>query len=182
MISDLVQKQFFFPNVWWCCIILVPYLSSLKVVTYLKTSSYNEKTRRVQNLGQNVCGRFHVLVQFLFTTSETELDFINRKWMCEVPHELPNNLRLKNLGNLITSTQPTTQKPNFDVYGKISQKISCKTFHRKIYFAYFRQFFPQLFVQDCNLWRNDLTNFTKNELFTYRNTGRHIVWRKLVNL
>ena len=123
------------------CIILAPYLSSLKVVTYLKSSSLNEKTRRVQNLGQNVCGRFHVLVQFLFTTSETELDFINRKWMCEVPHEFPNNLRLKNLGNLITSTQPTILKPNFDAYGKISQKISSKTFHRKIYFAYFRQFF-----------------------------------------
>ena len=29
----------------------------------------------------------------------------------------------------------STQKPNFDVFGKISQKISGKTFHRKIYFA-----------------------------------------------
>ena len=125
MISNLIQKQIFFPNMSWC-IILAPYLSSLKVVTYLKSSSLNEKMRRVQNLGQNVCGRFHVLVQFLFTTSETELDFINRKWMCEVPHELPNNLRLKNLGNLIRSTQPTTQKPNFDVYGKISQKSAVK--------------------------------------------------------
>ena len=35
----------------------------------------------------------------------------------------------------MASTQPTMQKPNFDAFGKISQKNSCKTFHRKIYFA-----------------------------------------------
>ena len=50
------------------------------------------------NLGQNICRLFHILAQFLVITSETGLDFITRKWMFELPHELPNNLR-KNLGN-----------------------------------------------------------------------------------
>ena len=39
-------------------------------------------------LWQDLCRLFHVLVQFLFTTSETEPDFITRKWMYELPHEL----------------------------------------------------------------------------------------------
>ena len=31
------------------------------------------------NLGQNICRFFHVLEQFLFTTSETELDYYQQK-------------------------------------------------------------------------------------------------------
>ena len=40
----------------------------------------------------------------------------------------------------MASTQPTTQKTTFDAFGKILEKISCKTFHRKIYLAYFCHF------------------------------------------
>ena len=55
-----------------------------------------------------------------------------------LPHELSNNLGLRILGNqeitrkslkwfdLMTIIQPTTQKPNFDVFGKISQKSAVK--------------------------------------------------------
>ena len=58
--------------------------------------------------------------------------------MYELPHELSNNLGLRILGNqeitrkslkwfdLMTIIQPTTQKPNFDVIGKISQKSAVK--------------------------------------------------------
>ena len=31
------------------------------------------------NLGQNICRLFHVLAQFLFTTSETELDYYHQR-------------------------------------------------------------------------------------------------------
>ena len=31
------------------------------------------------NLGQNICSFFHVLAQFLFTTSETEIDYYHQK-------------------------------------------------------------------------------------------------------
>ena len=63
--------------------------------------------------------------------------------MYELPHELPHDLRIRILGNkeinrktlkcldLMASTPPTTQKLNFDVFDKISQKISSKTFYRK---------------------------------------------------
>ena len=31
------------------------------------------------NFGQSICRLFHVLVQFFFTTSETELDYYHQK-------------------------------------------------------------------------------------------------------
>ena len=54
--------------------------------------------------------------------------------MYELSYELPNDLKLRILGNykitrksvkclhVIASTQPTTQKPNFDAFGQILQK------------------------------------------------------------
>ena len=53
----------------------------------------------VYNLGQNICRLSHILTQFLFTSSGTKLDFVTRKGMYELPHELPNNLRLRIIGN-----------------------------------------------------------------------------------
>ena len=49
------------------------------------------------NLGQNICRLFHVLAQFLFTSSQTELDYYHWKVNVQLPHELQNSLRL--LGN-----------------------------------------------------------------------------------
>ena len=54
--------------------------------------------------------------------------------MYELPHELPNDLRLtKSLKcfELMASTKPVTQKANFDSCDKNLPKISCKTFYRK---------------------------------------------------
>ena len=53
------------------------------------------------NLEQNIYRLFNILPQFLFTTRKTELDFITRKWMYELPKsdESPNDLRLRVLGN-----------------------------------------------------------------------------------
>ena len=99
------------------------------------------------NLGQRICSLFRVLVQFLFTKSETELDYYHEKQNVRVTHELSNDLRLSILQNqeiswkflkcldLITSTQPATLKANFEICARKSQKISFKTLHRKTYFT-----------------------------------------------
>ena len=51
--------------------------------------------------------------------------------MYELSYELPNDLKLRILGNykitrkcldVIAGTQPTTKKPNFDAFGQILQK------------------------------------------------------------
>ena len=90
------------------------------------------------NLGQKVCRLFHVLVLFLFTTGETEVNYYNRKWMYELPHELPNDLRYGNLRNseisgksvkcldLMVSTQPATQEANFGICAKNHKKSAIK--------------------------------------------------------
>ena len=51
------------------------------------------------NLGQNIWRLFHFLAQLFFTTSEAELDYFHMKVGVRVAHELPNNLRLRILGN-----------------------------------------------------------------------------------
>ena len=83
---------------------------------------------RAYNLGQNICRLFHFSAQFVFTTSETELDHYHQAVNVELPHELRNDLRLRILGNyevsrkslkcldLSVSNQPSSQKSNFDVF------------------------------------------------------------------
>ena len=41
---------------------------------------------------------FDFFFNFLFTTSETMRDYYLKTWYKELPHELPNNLRLRILG------------------------------------------------------------------------------------
>ena len=36
------------------------------------------------NLGQNICGLFHVISQSIFTTSEIELDYYHQKMNVQV--------------------------------------------------------------------------------------------------
>ena len=57
------------------------------------------KEKLSHNLGQNICKIFHVLAQLLFTKSKLELDFTTKMWICELSHELSNNLRLQKLEN-----------------------------------------------------------------------------------
>ena len=94
------------------------------------------------NLRQNIRRLFHVLARFLFTGSETELDFITRKCVLALPHELPNAFRLRFLGISKTlgfdgKCLADRQKPTFNDFGKISQKISSKTFQIKYIFLSF---------------------------------------------
>ena len=40
---------------------------------------YSKEVFKIFNIGQNICRLFHLLEQFLFTTSETELDYYQQK-------------------------------------------------------------------------------------------------------
>ena len=85
----------------------------------------NSTLRYVYNLGQNIWRLFYVLAQFLFTTSETILDYHHQKVNVRiVSHEVPNDM------DLMVSTQPTIRKANFDICAKKLWKICCKIFHR----------------------------------------------------
>ena len=94
-----------------------------------------------------------ILVQLFFTTSSTELDHYNQKVSVEVVERL-NTYILKKLRNFqkicemlgfdgeYSVVQPNAKFWLFLV--KNGKKISSNTFHRKIYFACFRQFVSKL--------------------------------------
>ena len=50
------------------------------------------------NLGQNICWLFHFLAQFVFTTSETELDYYHHRVNVRVAERLKTQ-ELRKLGN-----------------------------------------------------------------------------------
>ena len=45
------------------------------------------------NLGQNICNLFNFLVQFLFTTSETELEYYHQKINVRVALQVAEQLK-----------------------------------------------------------------------------------------
>ena len=73
------------------------------------------------NLGQNSCGLFHFLAQLVFTTRETKLDCYHQKVNVRVTSRVAERLKTKEILrkspkclDSMASTQPPTQKPNFD--------------------------------------------------------------------
>ena len=56
----------------------------------------------IYNLGQNICRLFHFLARFLFTTSDTELDYYHNKTSVRVASRVPERLKpsdLRKFGN-----------------------------------------------------------------------------------
>ena len=56
----------------------------------------------IYNFGQNICRLFHFLARFLFTTSDTELDYYHNKTSVRVASRVPERLKpsdLRKLGN-----------------------------------------------------------------------------------
>ena len=79
----------------------------------------------------------HILVQFLFTTSETELDYYQQKANVRVASEFREVQ--KNPWNAWIWWRVLHRPPESQIltyFGKKSQNVSSKTFHRKTYFAY----------------------------------------------
>ena len=51
----------------------------------------------IYNLGQNICRLFHFLARFLFTTSDTELDYYQNKTSVRVASGVPERLKPSDL-------------------------------------------------------------------------------------
>ena len=56
-----------------CSLLKLIFLEFLCIFRKVKIKKFSD------NLQQNICGLFHVLVQFLFARSETELDYYHQK-------------------------------------------------------------------------------------------------------
>ena len=80
------------------------------------------------NHGKDICWLFHILRQFLFNTSERNYIINNKFIKChQLPHEWPDDLRLK-AWNWWESTQPVSQKTNFDNCATDCEKSAVKHF------------------------------------------------------
>ena len=55
----------------------------------------------LDNLGQNICRLFHILTQFLFTTSVTELDYYQQKVNEPVAEQLTTSRKLKKMSEIL---------------------------------------------------------------------------------
>ena len=91
------------------------------------------------NLGQNICWLFHVLAQFLFTISETELNYYHQKVNVRVAKRL-KTYNLRKLGNFkiifkmleFNGEYPLGHPKAIFLHFPVKiTKNSCKTFHRK---------------------------------------------------
>ena len=105
-----------------------------------------EKEKRKENCyyGKNLCRLFHILAQFPFTTSKSELDYYHQKVNVRVglrvaeqrkTYDLKKQGYFKEIPEMLgIEGKVFSQSPkNFDSCATKLQKISCKTFHRKIY-------------------------------------------------
>ena len=101
--------------------------STLSLDAHLEEREDYPTRNSKHNLGQNICRLLHFSEQFLFTTNKTELDYYHQKV----------NVRIASLKclDLMASTQLSTHKPNLSLFGRTLQKINCKTFCTKTYFA-----------------------------------------------
>ena len=81
------------------------YFLLLKTDHFLNFNVFSKKQRRegkfTDKLGKSICKLFHVLNQFVFTKSETELHFITGKSRHELDHELANDLGLMKISVML---------------------------------------------------------------------------------
>ena len=69
-------------------------------ILFLTTGTLNKDIKIIaDNHGHNIFRIFDVLPNFPFTTSETKRVISNKHGTYELPHELPNDLRLRILKN-----------------------------------------------------------------------------------
>ena len=107
-----------------------------------------ENDGMLNSFGQNFCRLFHFSSQFIFTTSQTELDYYHQKVNVRVVPRVAERLKtydLRKLGSFkkipemfgFNGECPAVllKSQIFTVFAKKLQKISCKTFYRKTYFA-----------------------------------------------
>ena len=56
---------------------------------------------RNYNLGQNICGFFHFLAQFFFTTNEMELDHYHQKVSARVASRVAERLSFQKISEML---------------------------------------------------------------------------------
>ena len=72
---------------------------TLNNVMMLIKSALNSDLNQYYNPGHNILWHFEVWQNFRVTTSETNLIISSKHDIYELPHELPNDSRLRILGN-----------------------------------------------------------------------------------
>ena len=79
------------------------YFSSKNRVNFRNLNHYSkyrgQRKKFSVNLGHNILEVFNVLEKFPFTTSKADLISSTKNVVYELPHELPNKLRPRILGN-----------------------------------------------------------------------------------
>ena len=63
-----------------------------KLVYFIALGWHNRQPGHDYNVGQNICRLFHFLVQFFFTTTETELNYYHQKVNVQVASQVAEDL------------------------------------------------------------------------------------------
>ena len=95
--STVIYLQMKSLNISWICTGKIPF-QYLKTVFAIQYSPYS--LAGSHNLGQNICRLFHVLAQFLFTISETELEYYHQNMKVRVASRVAERLKTSNLRKL----------------------------------------------------------------------------------
>ena len=87
------------------------------------------------NLGRNICRRSHFFAQFLFTTSETELNYchqkVNVRVASQVAERLKTQLRWHGIFAAGGAFAPTQEKKNLASLGHVHRWAGLSTHTRK---------------------------------------------------
>ena len=122
--------------------------------------------KSIHNHGKNICGRFHILAQFSFIVSDTELDYYHQKINLKVTSRAAEQFKFRILGNYEISMKSLKC---FKLIGKysaghtkrkfwqLSQKAAGKHFIKTLYYLIswicLQYFIPRLqhvFFRLCN--------------------------------
>ena len=91
------------------------------------------------NLGQNICRLFHFLAQFVFTTSETELNYYHHRVNVQVEtydlRKLGNFKKIPEMLGFDDEYPAVHPKAKFWGFSVKSRKKLAVKHHRKTYFA-----------------------------------------------
>ena len=116
--------------------------------------------KSIHNHGKNICGRFHILAQFSFIVSDTELDYYHQKINLKVTSRAAEQFKFRILGNYEISMKSLKC---FKLIGKysaghtkrkfwqLSQKAAGKHFIKTLYYL-ISWICLQYFVQGCNMY------------------------------
>ena len=114
--------------------------------------TFEQKLKRkfTEHHGQNICRLFHFLAQILYTTSEIELGYYHQEK--KLLHEFRTTFQENHWNAWIWLRIHSCWSRNqiLKFFCEKFQKISCKTFYRKSYFAYICDFVSNLLSKNVS--------------------------------